>query len=95
MVRGALPYIRRCTFCEQGLLRFLRCRKCHAFVACCDECELLWGDIAAAHHDPQLPSTGAFPACPHCGDNPAQWDQPTQRQLHTTKLEPYIGGKSK
>ena len=62
-----LPHIARCGFCEQGLLRFMRCHSCTTVVAVCDECELVWLDIAAVKDDPEdavLVSVPQMPGLP-------------------------------
>ena len=43
MSQQELPYIARCAFCENGLLRPMRCSNCDGVVAICDECELIVG----------------------------------------------------
>ena len=63
----------RCGFCEQGHLHVFRCPRCSAVVAVCDECELVWDDVAAVHADPALPSDSAFPLCPRCGSREGNW----------------------
>jgi hypothetical protein len=95
MANRSVPYIGRCGFCDQGLLRFLRCRDCQAIVACCDECELMWSDIAEVSRNPHQDASGAFPTCPSCGTSSSVWDKPTLRQLRDANVEHYIGGRSK
>ena len=46
MSTDEIPYICECGFCEEGLLRFRSCPECEAICAVCDECELVWEDIA-------------------------------------------------
>jgi hypothetical protein len=94
MARRSAPYIGRCGFCDQGLLRFLRCRHCQVIVACCDECELIWSDIAAVSRNPHLDSCGAYPACPACGKSPTVWAKPTRDQLRDAQLDGFIAGRS-
>ena len=62
MKQKETPYIAHCSFCKQGLLRFMRCRECDAVIAICDECELTWRNIASVHSNPRCPSSGSFPA---------------------------------
>ncbi|NLY00183.1 MAG: hypothetical protein GXY83_29140 [Rhodopirellula sp.] len=94
MKEQELPYVAPCSFCNQGLLRFMRCRECDAVVAVCDQCELVWRDIAAVHRNPHCPSSGSYPACPACGHPQARWSRLTRRKVEQADLEPYIGGES-
>ena len=102
MSRRDLPYIVDCGFCEQGLLRFARCRACGAIVAMCDECELVWTDIAAVQANPSMKSTGAFPACPRCADpdtvsadkTAADWTQLDRSEVERAGLTRYMADES-
>lgn len=89
-----LPYIASCRFCEQGRLRFARCQACGAVVAMCDECELVWKEIAAVRDDPTTPADGAFPACPLCDWPQAGWDLLTLDDVEQSALAEFVAGQS-
>ena len=77
---GNTPYVAQCGFCEQGLLRPMRCRSCQAIVAVCDECELIWDDLRAVHDNPKAPSAGAQPNCPVCDKPQVAWELLTRQE---------------
>lgn len=87
------PYITKCSFCNQGLLRFMRCRECEAVVAVCEECELVWRNIASVHSNPRCPSSGAFPACPVCNTPEARWQRMTCANVVDASLTQYMAGE--
>ena len=78
--------IGQCAFCEQGLLRPMRCRSCAAIVAVCDECELIWDDIGKVRADLRTPSSGAHPTCPACGERQQAWELLTRSELDAEGL---------
>ena len=88
------PYICQCGFCEQGLLRPMRCKSCQAIVAICDECELTWQDMEAVSRDPATASSSSFPACPACGKERSIWLRLTREQTSGTHVEPFVAGES-
>ena len=94
MSESKLPYINRCGFCEQGLIRFCQCDSCDKVIAICDECELEWSDIGAVHNDPATASTGAFPACPACGNAKASWTRLNRAEVERMDLTSYVAGES-
>jgi len=94
MSKEERPYIRHCGFCEQGMLRFMRCRECDSVSAVCDECELTWSDIAEISETAKAKSAGSFPACPICGERKADWDKLDSRDVRRAKLEDYVAGHS-
>lgn len=94
MSKEERPYIRHCDFCEQGMLRFMRCRDCDSVSAICDECELTWSDIAEVSAQASAKSAGSFPACPNCGAQTADWDKLDSREVRKAKLEDYVSGQS-
>jgi hypothetical protein len=85
-----LPHIALCGFCEQGLLRFMRCNSCTTVVAVCEECELVWLDIAAVKDDPHMPSSSAFPKCPACHSKHAYWSWLTREEIEGSSLVRYV-----
>ena len=89
-----MPFIVRCSFCEQGLLRFMRCRECDAVVAVCDECELKWRNIASVHTNPRCPASGSFPACPACGVADSHWVRLDCAKVVDACLTQYMSGES-
>jgi hypothetical protein len=89
------PFIARCGFCEQGLLRFMRCHSCTTVVAVCDECELVWLDIAAVKEDPQIPSSAAFPKCPACHSKQPYWSRLTRKEIAKSSLARYVADEPK
>ncbi len=94
MNKKARPFIARCSFCNEGLLRFMRCRHCDAVIAICDECELTWRNIAAVHSNPRCPSSGAFPACPACNTPESHWSQLDCAHVVQASLTQYMAGES-
>jgi hypothetical protein len=94
MNREKFPYITECGFCENGLLRFMRCVQCEAVSAVCDECELIWSDVEAVSADPSCPSSSAYPACPVCGARDAAWTKLEQQEAEEANLGPFIAGES-
>ena len=87
-------YIAECSFCGNGLLRFIQCQDCQEIAAMCDECELMWSDIAAVSADPESESASAFPACPNCETELAEWDQPSATAISEADLAVYVAGMS-
>ncbi len=94
MTQQESPYIAQCSFCREGLLRFMRCRQCDAVVAICDQCELIWRNIAAVHTNTRCPSSGSFPACPVCGTVDAGWSRLNRHNVIEASLSQYIAGES-
>lgn len=94
MSRHKLPYLARCEFCEQGLLRFMQCDRCSAVVGVCDECELTWGDVRAVHADPRLKSSSVFPHCPGCGATDGVAIRLNRTQVAHAGLKDCIRGES-
>jgi hypothetical protein len=94
MNRKKIPYVARCAFCEQGLLRLLQCQNCQAVAAICDECELVWDDVAAVSADPQTRSAAAFPRCPACRTKDATWSRLNKTQIKRAGLNSYLAGES-
>lgn len=84
------PYVARCAVCEDGLLRLFVCCECGAVVAICDECELIWQDLAAVSRDPASPSDSAFPACPACDAPKAHWQKLTTEDIQREHLHVYL-----
>jgi len=94
MNQPKLPYIARCSFCNQGLLRFMRCRQCAAVIAVCDECELTWRDLAAVHSNPRCPPAGTYPTCPACKTPDAGWSYLDCAKVVDASLTQYMAGES-
>lgn len=84
------PHAGSCSFCGDGLLRFLRCGGCESIVACCDECELIWADLAAVTADPEARSSGAYPDCPVCREKEPKWTRLSAAQVRKANLGEYI-----
>ncbi len=59
----------------------MRCHSCTTVVAVCDECELVWLDIAAVKEDPQRRSSAAFPKCPACHSKQPYWSRLTRKEI--------------
>ena len=85
-----LPYLRSCPFCGDGLLRLYRCGRCNAVVAICDECELIWRDVAAASRRAKPKSDAAFPACPACDTKRVKWFRLNKAEIHEAGLETHL-----
>lgn len=94
MTNEASPYIESCSFCGNGLLRFRRCLTCDDVVAVCDECELMWQDIAALSQDPNSSADSAYPQCPACGEERAEFDPVALIELEEKKLDRFCAGES-
>ena len=88
------PYIAHCSFCGDGMLRFVKCDTCDEVVALCDECELMWADVAAVSDDANLSSDSSFPRCPHCGDSAADFYWMEGEDIRGSRLENFADGDS-
>ena len=88
------PYIERCGFCGDGLLRFHRCSTCDEIIALCDECGLMWEDIEALSSDPNLPSDSSSPMCPSCGEREAEFGRVTVEEIDEKHLDRFSAGES-
>jgi hypothetical protein len=88
------PFIAHCSFCGQGLLRFMRCGQCDAVVAVCDQCELTWRNIAAVHSNPRCAASGTYPACPVCVSPDARWQRLDCARVVDACLSQYMAGES-
>lgn len=88
------PFICGCSFCGDGLLRFLKCDTCEQAVALCDECELMWADIPGVSDDANLSSASSYPTCPHCGDEAAEFHWLSKEDLRDEQLEQFAEGES-
>ncbi len=87
------PYISQCTRCGNGLLRIYQCDLCETVAAMCDECELIWSDIAEVAKDPEIESSGMFPECPSC-EQVADWTRLESDDATEAGLDEYIAGTS-
>ena len=94
MSKEERPYLRHCGFCEQGMLRFMRCRACDSVCAICDECELTWNDLAEVSEQAKAMSSGSFPACPNCGEPKADWSRLDSQEVSKAQLDGYVAGYS-
>lgn len=92
MSKEESPYIRHCGFCQQGMLRFMRCRECGGVCAICDECELAWDDIPAVSENAKAGSSGSFPKCTACGEASARWKKLDEEEVHLANLDTYVAG---
>lgn len=90
MTQKELPYVNQCAFCTNGLLHLRRCVTCQSVVAMCDECELIWRDVAAVSRNADQPSDGAFPGCPACGQDPATWVKLYPHEIRADRLDTYL-----
>lgn len=54
----ARPFIGKCAFCGDGMLRFWCIDR--KLVALCDECELQWDNVRAVAEVPESSATGTF-----------------------------------
>ena len=95
MTKQPLPYVTQCQFCGDGLLRFMQCDNCQSAAAVCDECELVWEDIAAVSASPRCQASTAFPHCPHCQEPKATWSTLDGEAVEAATLSNYIGGISR
>ena len=82
-----LPYLRSCPVCGDGLLRLYRCGRCDAVVAMCDECELIWSDVAEVRRTAKPKSDAAFPACPACEAKRVKWFRLRREEIRDAGLE--------
>lgn len=90
MPRKESPYIVSCSFCENGLLRPMRCESCRQAAAICDECELIWKSIPSVYRHPEEKSDGAFPECPNCQAKIPKWTRLDSEQLAESGLERFV-----
>jgi len=89
------PYIARCGWCGQGLVRLYRCEECGAVSAICDECERIWRDPATIHADPHAKSNGAHPNCPHCPNGDVTWTRLSDVDARQEGLDSLVIGHSR
>ncbi len=94
MTTEEIPYICKCAFCEQGLLRFRSCPECEAVCAICDECELVWEAVSEVSDDPSIKASCAFPRCPVCGAKERGWPVLRVEEIQDAELEDYIADES-
>jgi len=69
------------------LLRLYRCGRCDAVVALCDECELIWRDVAKVRRSAKPKSNAAFPACPACEAKRVKWFRLSLDEIRDAGLE--------
>ncbi len=89
------PYLRSCPFCGDGLLRLYRCGRCGAVVAMCDECELIWRDLAKVRRRGKPQSDAAFPACPACDTKRVKWSRLNREEIREASLEKYLAKQAR
>ena len=94
MNTNEIPYIGRCDFCSQGLLRFMRCGNCGEICAVCDECELVWQDVAAVRSNPKAASSSSFPKCPACKKKVDDWQRLDLSEVEAAGVAEFVAGKS-
>ena len=59
--------LRECSACHgQGMLLLMECPHCRAVLAVCDECDLIWSDVARIAVELNAPADGTFPKCSEC-----------------------------
>ena len=76
------------------MIRFYRCETCDKIVALCDECELMWEDIPAVSDDPNLSPDSAYPNCPACGQQEAEFVSVTMLEVEENDLDKFSAGES-
>ena len=87
------PCVTDCTFCGQGLLRFMTCRNCHSIFAVCDECELLWSDIKQVFNNPDVKSDSNYSGtCPFCKAAANNSYFTTNEEISSKGLDHFISG---
>jgi hypothetical protein len=89
------PFVARCGWCGQGLVRLYRCDECAAVSAICDECERIWRDPSVVHADPHARSDGAHPNCPHCPNGNVTWTRLSSADVREHGLEDLVIGRSR
>jgi len=94
MNREELPYVAQCGFCENGLLRFMRCVECDTVSAVCDECELIWKDLEEVSNDRFCSSSSAFPSCPNCDASASEWTTLEYQDVEDEGLSQFTAGDS-
>ncbi|MGI9243909.1 MAG: hypothetical protein ACR2RV_24140 [Verrucomicrobiales bacterium] len=85
-------YICECRVCGNGLVRFWKFRD--GVVGLCDECELMWNDVAALSSKPGHRADGSFPAGPGRDGGEAEWKPATRRDVERAELDGSIEGYS-
>ena len=87
MPEQKLPSLRSCPVCSDGLLSLYRCGRCDAVAAICDECELIWRDVARVCRSVKPKSNAAFPACPACEAKRVKWFRLNLDEIREAGLE--------
>ncbi len=94
MNRESTPYVVSCNFCEQGLLRLMRCGLCEHIAAVCDECELAWENVQQVSVDSASASSSSYPVCPSCGESTSEWSKMDMDGIRDAGLSEFVGGTS-
>lgn len=87
---GSLPYVAECAVCGNGLLRLMECTECGTIAAVCDECELLWTEIADVYEDPSIEADGAYPRCPTCDVRKSRWKRLSIDKIQEYELDEFV-----
>ena len=85
-------YICECRVCGNGLVRFWKYRD--ELVALCDECELVWDDVAKLANDTATEACGSYPAGSDGSGTEEDWKPATRRDVVRAELEDVIAGYS-
>ncbi len=85
-------YICECRVCGNGLVRFWNYRD--NVVGLCDECELVWGDVAVLANKPTTKAGGSFPGGPDRKGAEDDWKRATRRDVERADLDEFVAGYS-
>lgn len=85
-------YICGCAVCGNGLVRFWMYRE--AIVGLCDECELVWDDLARLQKQPKSRPAGSFPTGPDRDGGEADWKPARRWEVEKCGLEGLVAGYS-
>ncbi|MFT4547472.1 MAG: hypothetical protein ACI8XO_000940 [Verrucomicrobiales bacterium] len=85
-------YICECRVCGNGLVRFWNFRG--EVVGLCDECELVWGAVAALSKKPTTKADGSFPGGIDRNGKDGDWKRATRRDVEMAGLDGLIEGYS-
>ena len=85
-------YVCECGVCGNGLVRYWMYRGC--VVGMCDDCELVWSDLAALAKKNTTKAEGSFPGGPDEKGKEGDWKLATHRDVDRADFDGTVAGYS-